>query len=84
VSRLFGWILRVFAVLESGQLLRHGGEVALLQRLEPSVWLVVTTAGGASLNYAATALGDGSTDWRLILRTGEAVWTRAHHLRLSH
>jgi hypothetical protein len=46
----------IFAVLMSeGQVLRLGGEVALHQRLERSVWLVVTTAGGA-LGVAATAL----------------------------
>ena len=46
----------IFAVLMSeGELLRLGGEVALQQRSERSVWLVVTTAGGA-LGVAATAL----------------------------
>jgi len=46
----------IFAVLMSeGQLLRLGGEVALHQHVERSVWLVVMTAGGA-LGVAATAL----------------------------
>lgn len=46
----------IFAGLMSeGELLRLGGEVALLQRSERSIWLVVATAGGA-LGVAATAL----------------------------
>ncbi len=46
----------IFAVLTSeGQLLRLGGEVARSQRVERSVWLVVTTAGGA-LGVAAAAV----------------------------
>ena len=45
-----------FALFMShGELLRLGGEVALQQRSERSVWLVVTTAAGA-LGIAATAL----------------------------
>jgi hypothetical protein len=46
----------IFAVLMSqSELVRLGGEVATHQRLDRSVWLVVTTAGGA-LGVAATAL----------------------------
>jgi hypothetical protein len=46
----------IFALLTSeGQLVRLGGEVAPHRHLERSVWLVVTTAGGA-LGVAATAL----------------------------
>ena len=46
----------IFALLTSeGQLVRLGGEVAPYQHLERSVWLVVTTAGGA-LGVAAIAL----------------------------
>ena len=46
----------IFALLTSeGQLMRLGGEVASHRHLERSVWLVVTTAGGA-LGVAATAL----------------------------
>ena len=46
----------IFALLTSeGQLVRLGGEVASHRHLERSVWLVVTTAGGA-LGVAATAL----------------------------
>ena len=46
----------IFAGLVSeGELVRLGGELAPLQHLERSVWLVVATAGGA-LGIAATAL----------------------------
>ena len=46
----------IFALLTSeGQLVRLGGEVASHRHLERSVWLVVTTAGGA-LGVAAAAL----------------------------
>jgi hypothetical protein len=46
----------IFAVLMSqSELVRLGGEVATHQRVDRSVWLVVTTAGGA-LGVAATAL----------------------------
>jgi hypothetical protein len=46
----------IFAVLMSqSELVRLGGEVATHQRLDRSVWLLVTTAGGA-LGVAATAL----------------------------
>ena len=46
----------IFALLTSeGQLVRLGGEVASHRHLERSVWLVVTTTGGA-LGVAATAL----------------------------
>ena len=46
----------IFALLTSeGQLVRLGGEVAPHRHLERSVWLVVTTAGGA-LGVAAAAL----------------------------
>jgi len=46
----------IFTMLTSdGQLVRFGGELTPHQYLERSVWLVVTTAGGA-LGVAATAL----------------------------
>ncbi len=46
----------IFALLMSqGKLLGLGGEVAPSQHLERSVWLVVTTAGGA-MGVTATAL----------------------------
>jgi hypothetical protein len=46
----------IFSLLMSdGQLLGLGGEVAPSQHLERSVWLVLTTAGGA-VGVAATAL----------------------------
>ena len=46
----------IFALLMSdGQLLGLGGEVAPSQHLERSVWLVLTTAGGA-VGVTATAL----------------------------
>ena len=46
----------IFAALASeGELVRLGGEVAPHQHLERSVWLVMTTAGGA-LGIAASAL----------------------------
>ena len=46
----------IYALITSeGQLVRLGGEVASHRYLERSVWLVLTTAGGA-LGVAATAL----------------------------
>lgn len=46
----------IFAIFMSqSQLLRLGGEVAPQHHVERSIWLVVTTAGGA-LGVAATAL----------------------------
>lgn len=42
-------------LMSEGELLRLGGEIALQQRSERSIWLVVTTAGGA-LGIAASAL----------------------------
>jgi hypothetical protein len=46
----------IFALLMSqGRLLGFGGEVAPSQHLERSIWLVVTTAGGA-MGVTATAL----------------------------
>ncbi len=57
----------IFALLMSeGQLLRLGGEVAPHRHLERSVWLVVTTAGGA-LGIAATAL------WFALCRGGSML-----------
>ena len=54
VSGMGGFV--IFALLTSdSQLLRLGGDVALHQHLDRSVWLVVTTAGGA-LGVAAMAL----------------------------
>lgn len=50
-----GAFMIVAALMSDGQLLRLGGEVAPQQRLDRSVWLVVTTAGGA-LGVAATAV----------------------------
>ena len=54
VSGVGGFV--IFALLTSeGQLVRLGGEIARHRHVERSVWLVVTTAGGA-MGIAAAAL----------------------------